>query len=508
MSEKYTDDYLIEKLQEKAEELGRVPTRREVNADKDIPSVYIYTKTFGSYNKALEAAGLNVNKEYYSDQELLELLKKKAKELGRTPTQKEITADKSIPSSTTYRYRFGSLTNALKEAGLDRNREYYSKEELIEYLQKKAEELGRTPTTEDIKADKSMPNPSTYIKWFGSYNKALEAAGIELNRDFKHEYSEQELIELLQNKAKELGKTPSKREIDRDKSMPRSSTYMRKFGSWNNALEEACLEIHNYTQEKLIEVLQHKADDLGRAPTAREIETDKNMPGVNTYCKHFGSWNSALKAAGLESKYREYSNEELIKALKEKAKELGRPPTTMEMNKDKSIPSAHTYNQRFGSFNKALKEAGLDINCERKDYTDEELLELLKDKAEELGRTPTIEEVIKDDSMPYPGVYYKRFGSWKNAVKEAGLEPYMRVYKKKYTDQELLDFLRKKAEELGRTPLKGELNTDKSIPNQYLYRKRFGSWEIALKKAGLKPNKKTAKKRKRSLTEKLLEERL
>lgn len=56
MAKKYTDEDLIEILQQKAKELGRPPKTREVRQWGTI------INHFGSFDKALEAAGLTPNK--------------------------------------------------------------------------------------------------------------------------------------------------------------------------------------------------------------------------------------------------------------------------------------------------------------------------------------------------------------------------------------------------------------------------------------------------------------
>lgn len=56
-----------------------------------------------------------------------------------------------------------------------------------------------------------------------------------------------------------------------------------------------------------------------------------------------------------------YSKEQLLKLLKDKADDLGRSPRYDEMNADQSYPSGETYRRRFGSFNKALAAAGLNV---------------------------------------------------------------------------------------------------------------------------------------------------
>ena len=53
---KYTDDYLLGRILDQAEVLGRTPTTREIK-----PQEKVYRKRFGSYNQAVLLAGLNPN---------------------------------------------------------------------------------------------------------------------------------------------------------------------------------------------------------------------------------------------------------------------------------------------------------------------------------------------------------------------------------------------------------------------------------------------------------------
>lgn len=69
-------------------------------------------------------------------------------------------------------------------------------------------------------------------------------------------------------------------------------------------------------------------------------------------------------------------------------------------------------------------------------YTDEDLLSILDRVAEDLGRTPTMYDIIERGHGPYPTVYQARFSSpghvdgWNNAIKMIGLKP-----NKDYVDQ-------------------------------------------------------------------------
>lgn len=79
-------------------------------------------------------------------------------------------------------------------------------EDLLEELSRLADELGHSPSvTEMRQAGKFSEYP--YYDRFGSWNGALEAAGLPKNRDIP----EEELLEALQELAADLGRSPTHR---------------------------------------------------------------------------------------------------------------------------------------------------------------------------------------------------------------------------------------------------------------------------------------------------------
>ena len=114
-----------------------------------------------------------------------------------------------------------------------------SKAKLIAKLQQKAKALGRTPRVADMMEDTSLPSYATFQNRFGSWNKALEQAGLYVNKEHR---SRAEGILLLQQKAEELGHPPKSTEVDNDIDMPPSSSYIKIYGRWDNALKAAGLE--------------------------------------------------------------------------------------------------------------------------------------------------------------------------------------------------------------------------------------------------------------------------
>ena len=58
----------------------------------------------------------------------------------------------------------------------------YTDGRLLEILRDLAAELGQSPTWSGLLARRDLPSPITYVNRFGSWNAALEAAGLKLNR--------------------------------------------------------------------------------------------------------------------------------------------------------------------------------------------------------------------------------------------------------------------------------------------------------------------------------------
>jgi hypothetical protein len=124
----------------------------------------------------------------YTGSELLDKLTRFENKNGRIPTTEDFRNNHEYPSYTVYRKMFGSWNKALEKAfGTKRNkyeRGQYADEELLNELRRFEKEHGRPPTEEDFRNNpkyRGYPNPSTYIRHFGSWFNALIKA--ELNID-------------------------------------------------------------------------------------------------------------------------------------------------------------------------------------------------------------------------------------------------------------------------------------------------------------------------------------
>jgi hypothetical protein len=147
---RYSDDQIVDELSKCAERLGRSPTMKEFAED---PGSSVHPQTviehFGTWNAAKRKAGL-VPRRFATREELVSLLRRVGEELGRTPTAKDIDSHRgTMPSKSLYWHTFGSLTNALREAGFDVPVGEERLERAVEQGVALARALGRLPKFAD-----------------------------------------------------------------------------------------------------------------------------------------------------------------------------------------------------------------------------------------------------------------------------------------------------------------------------------------------------------------------
>ncbi len=117
-----------------------------------------------------------------------------------------------------------------------------------------------------------------------------------------------------------------------------------------------------YTDEQILQALRESAGRLGRSPTMKEFAADPDA-GMHpqTVIEHFGTWNAAKRAAGLMPR-RFATREELVAQLRSLGEELGRVPTARDLDERRgTMPSKSLYWHTFGSLATALREAGFDV---------------------------------------------------------------------------------------------------------------------------------------------------
>jgi len=143
----------------------------------------------------------------------------------------------------------------------------------------------------------------------------------------------------------------------------------RYFGSWRAAIEFAGLDYDDirryksWSRDRIVERI-HELHEKGEDLSWRHVSTqvDPQLAAAATKHKHFGSWRSAVTAAGLDygliRRYRDW-DEDTIKSRVMELHEQGIDLNAKNME-EYDITLITAARRRFDSWDKALTASGLD----------------------------------------------------------------------------------------------------------------------------------------------------
>lgn len=139
--------------------------------------------------------------------------------------------------------------------------------------------------------------------------------------DYNRNISDDLLIEDLASVAKKLKQTSVTHEDYNLNGKYSSTTYLRRFGSWFTALEKAGLQQTrtpaNIPEEDLFKNLEEIWIKIGRQPRYQEIQKPLSKYHAGTYENRFGTWRKALeKFVAYINNEENISSEEAIQTLK------------------------------------------------------------------------------------------------------------------------------------------------------------------------------------------------
>lgn len=140
---------------------------------------------------------------------------------------------------------------------------------------------------------------STIEKRFGSWEKACMKANISLCRSQNRSLTNEELLLDIIRVKNELGINTITQKVYDEYGIVHSSTICGRFGTWNNALILAKVELSHEEIIRDIDLLNDIEDvwiTLGKQPTTTDIKNGKSRYSLNTFIRHFGTWRKALEA--------------------------------------------------------------------------------------------------------------------------------------------------------------------------------------------------------------------
>lgn len=156
------------------------------------------------------------------------------------------------------------------------------------------EKLGRPPTITEYD-DLGNHSTKTIYRRFDSWDDSLLAAGLDPTdkRDLRNNsrVPTESLIDELHVAASALERPPTTKEMD-EIGICSSTVFVRRFGSWDNALWAADLptqKSRQYSNEELLESVIQLADELGHMPSTSEYDSH-GVFALSAVCDNFGSW--------------------------------------------------------------------------------------------------------------------------------------------------------------------------------------------------------------------------
>lgn len=372
-------------------------------------------------------------KNVLSNEELLDILRNEFKNT-KNLTCEHFTAKNALPSWSVYRKRFGSFNNAKTLAGvgetINNRHDTVNKEEIVRDF-KNANIDRKHPMVANEFYDTVRYSHRTVNKLFGSYDGLVKNCGLEPIK-IGHKITKEFLLNELLRYISDEDRIPRGVDLERKNNnggYPSRKTYDNHFGSVIDALielgvyssdikrrvvsgdEQICLS--KLSREDIIDLkndgIKFIKEFYGKyqhVPTIKELEKGDFGGFTRGYFrKLFGGYTNAVKETGLKpNSITQHDDDFLESEFKRFVYENGRIPKLHEFN-NSEYPSFWCYQNRFGSWNKAVINYGYEPNdSNRKHYMDDG--EICCSSYEfDISKWLKNNEIIYERNIPYTEIH-------------------------------------------------------------------------------------------------------
>lgn len=245
-----------------------------------------------------------------------------------------------------------------------------------------------------------------------------------------------------------------------------------------------------WSEGRVEKELKDVIKELGFVPSTRILKEVKEG-SLETYCfKFFGGYVKALKAIGIDYKWKRWDKKNIIREVKQISKKFNRTLSTVELKTLGRNDLVTTCRRYFGSYKKAL--IATNLKPYRREYkekwTKEKVIKIIREYAFKYGMAPSRRDIIKLRGDSVVNAARRHFGSWSNAVRKSGIKPNPSGCSdkwRKWTRKTIIGTLRETAKVLGHSPFTIELENRNLSGLVIACRRVFGSYPRALMAAGL-----------------------
>lgn len=194
--------------------------------------------------------------------------------------------------------------------------------------------------------------------------------------------------------------------------------------------------LDDYSDESLLdEIRRVAAHNPDTSLSSDTFEHVSQRVSASTIRRRFGSWQSALTKAGLPHLYggrkvsekmreqpaKRLTKDDLIADMQRVHTLVGKGFLTVSDFNIHSVSSVEAVRRRFGSWTNALKQAGIpQSEGANKNWTNEECFENLATVWTHFGRPPAYREMFSSPSTISGKAYETRWGTWRKALRAFG----------------------------------------------------------------------------------------
>jgi hypothetical protein len=178
--------------------------------------------------------------------------------------------------------------------------------------------------------------------------------------------------------------------------------------------------LESYDDEALLAELRRVAELINTPKiTISQFSALAKVHG-STLQKRFGGWGKALEAAGLKDRFDDGSfsknRDEILNAIKATAQKLQKVSITLREFEAHSGITGGPVRRIFGTWETALRTAGMAQSPLGKRYTDEDCFENMLLVWTHYGRPPQHDEMNKEPSLVGSKAYIRRWRTWRKAL--------------------------------------------------------------------------------------------
>lgn len=182
-----------------------------------------------------------------------------------------------------------------------------------------------------------------------------------------------------------------------------------------------------YTDQSMIDWVIAKYAEAGRWPSVRELRNDPEGPSQSLVGARFAGYAALIQAAKLVGGFLTAAELEriqpkqdwVLERLEQKCNQTELRVSRYQISKDLQMPHLRDFAIYCGGIDNALRMLGRPLTFP----SHEDLLEMLRESARVLNRTPTRKTAEAGLCGYALWIYLKRYPCWNAVLTAAGLEP-------------------------------------------------------------------------------------